>query len=339
MYKVDDADAAADMPAPSGPSNPGWFQEGNPGTGTPATVIRADWLNGVTAELLSILTAAAITPAKNAFNQVLMAILTLIQSGSGSAQDDTGAADAYVITPTPSIAAYTRYQRFTFKAAHANTGTSTLNVNALGTKAIVRPDGNPLQAGDIAVGMVVTVRYDGGAFQLATPWTVKTPPVNDNTTKPANTAWIWTNILALVNSVVGSVTGVTAPANDNTTKLATTAWVWTNIQALVASVMASVTSAAGFVLSTGTVGYVKFPSWLGGFIIQWQSGTVSAGNTIAWPVAFPTSVVGALAIPNSASTTTYGINIAANTTTGATLYPNTGGGGATIVLTLISFGY
>ena len=77
---------------------------------------------------------------------------------------DTGAADAYVITPDPAILAYVAGQTFTFKAITANTGTSTLNINGVGVKIIKRGDGAIMLSGNIVVNQIVTVVYDGTEF-------------------------------------------------------------------------------------------------------------------------------------------------------------------------------
>lgn len=83
---------------------------------------------------------------------------------------DTGAADAYVITPVPAIAAYTTGQIFSFKSTHTNTTTSTLNVSGLGVKTIKKLDGaTNLAAGDIVLGQIITVEYDGTNFQMLNP--------------------------------------------------------------------------------------------------------------------------------------------------------------------------
>lgn len=83
---------------------------------------------------------------------------------------DTGAADAYVITPSPAISAYAAYQVFTFVAAHTNTTTSTIAVNGLTTKTIKKKDGaTNLIAGDIVAGQLVQIEYDGTNFQMLTP--------------------------------------------------------------------------------------------------------------------------------------------------------------------------
>lgn len=83
---------------------------------------------------------------------------------------DTGAADAYVITPSPAITAYTAGQTFSFKAANTNTTASTINVNALGAKDIKKLDGaTALVAGDIVAGQIIVIEYDGTNFQMVTP--------------------------------------------------------------------------------------------------------------------------------------------------------------------------
>jgi phage virion morphogenesis protein len=53
-----------------------------------------------------------------------------------------------------------------FKAANANTGASTIAIDALAAVAIKRPDGSTLQAGDILSGQLVTVVYDGTYYQM-----------------------------------------------------------------------------------------------------------------------------------------------------------------------------
>lgn len=83
---------------------------------------------------------------------------------------DTGAANAYVITPVPAISAYTVGQIFTFKATNANTTTSTLNVNGKGATTIKKLNGSiNLNVGDIAAGQIVQVEYDGTNFQMINP--------------------------------------------------------------------------------------------------------------------------------------------------------------------------
>lgn len=79
---------------------------------------------------------------------------------------DTGAAGAYVLTPTIALAAYVAGARFSFIAVNANAGASTLNISGLGVKAIKRQDGAATAALDIPAGRIITVMYDGNDFQL-----------------------------------------------------------------------------------------------------------------------------------------------------------------------------
>jgi hypothetical protein len=76
---------------------------------------------------------------------------------------DSGSANAYVITPSPAIAAYEEGQRFAFRAANASTTASTLNVNGLGAIAIQTADGSALIANSILAGGLYEVTYDANA--------------------------------------------------------------------------------------------------------------------------------------------------------------------------------
>jgi hypothetical protein len=53
-----------------------------------------------------------------------------------------------------------------FKAANANTGASTLNVNGGGAVAIKKNGGTPLASGDITSGQIVAVVFDGTNWQI-----------------------------------------------------------------------------------------------------------------------------------------------------------------------------
>lgn len=82
----------------------------------------------------------------------------------------TGPANTYAIANNPPYltanSAYRVGQIYTFIANVANTGASTLNVDALGAKAITKDVATPLIANDILAGQTVSVMYDGTRFQL-----------------------------------------------------------------------------------------------------------------------------------------------------------------------------
>lgn len=123
--------------------------------------------------------------------------------------DDTGSANTYVITLSDAPAAYSKYQTFKFIAKTANTGASTLNVNGLGAKALVKDVSVALEAGDILVGQIITAIFDGTNFQIIpdfkTQFGLKAPLANP--------------------SFTGSPTAPTQTTTDNSTKLATTAFI------------------------------------------------------------------------------------------------------------------
>lgn len=88
------------------------------------------------------------------------------QSNSLNYAAATGAANAYAVTLAPGITSLTTGQIVTFRANLANTGAATLNVNGLGAAAIRKNGDAALAANDIKANQIVTVVYDGTAFQM-----------------------------------------------------------------------------------------------------------------------------------------------------------------------------
>lgn len=87
---------------------------------------------------------------------------------------------------------------------------------------------------------------------------------------------------ANINSpaLTGTPTAPTPPSTDNSTRIATTAW-----------------AKLGFAVSlNATFGYIKFPTWMGGLVVQWDNVTMSGSGGLAavLPMTFPTAGVGAL---------------------------------------------
>jgi len=82
---------------------------------------------------------------------------------------DSGAANAYVLSPSPVVTALTTGTQVSFTTTHANTGGSTLNVSGLGVKNITKFGTNALVSGDILSGVVYVVTYDGTEWQLDDP--------------------------------------------------------------------------------------------------------------------------------------------------------------------------
>jgi hypothetical protein len=80
---------------------------------------------------------------------------------------DVGAANAYAITvSSPQTVTQSAGLRVQFQAAHANTGASTLQINALAVKNILNPNGTALASGQIPVNAIVDVMFDGTQYLL-----------------------------------------------------------------------------------------------------------------------------------------------------------------------------
>lgn len=112
------------------------------------------------------------TDVNNAFDLVSAGFEKLptpykVNGGSANYAADTGAANAYVVALSSQITSYTAGLTIQFKALASNTGASTVNVNSLGAKNIVQPDGaTALTSGMILAGQIVEATYDGTSFQM-----------------------------------------------------------------------------------------------------------------------------------------------------------------------------
>lgn len=97
MFRIDHPTAVGALPAAGAPGAPGYFSAATPGAGVP-TVVTNDWANGIQEELMSILAAGGIAPDKDAYNQVLLAIQSII---GGTAVVGAGAIHGMRLSPTP----------------------------------------------------------------------------------------------------------------------------------------------------------------------------------------------------------------------------------------------
>lgn len=137
-------------------------------------------------------------------------------------------------------------------------------------------------------------------------------------------------IKAIFATEAGVLTAASSPeADDNSKKIATTEW-----------------AAFGFAVLKAANGYIKFPTWLGGVIIQWGTfnstmaksnaqtlETYSGGAAVTFPIPFPTAV-GSVSVttPDNAVFTCEYVNLTAKALTGFSTVvggiPNTASGPA-----------
>ena len=96
----------------------------------------------------------------SAANWVPVNDLAASQLQPGNYAVDTGATNAYVIAPSPALGSYPGGVPIRFIPSNTNTAASTINISALGAKAIVDGAGNPLLPGDIVAGQVCEIVYN-----------------------------------------------------------------------------------------------------------------------------------------------------------------------------------
>ena len=101
---------------------------------------------------------------------------------------DSGSANALAVTLAPAPTAYAAGMRVVTKAAATNTGATTINVNSLGTKAITKSGTTALTGGEITIGMLVDLIYDGTQFQMTGAFTTLTATLLDEDDMASNSA-------------------------------------------------------------------------------------------------------------------------------------------------------
>jgi hypothetical protein len=133
---------------------------------TGGTLTAAEW-NEIPSEIQQAIVDGGIALSGGDLAQLSKAIINMV--ANGNFYTDSGAADAYVLTPIGTNKGPTVYKNGTgieFVAGNPNTGATTVNVNGIGVVDIVDSAGAPLVGGEI-VGRT-TARFDSasGDFQL-----------------------------------------------------------------------------------------------------------------------------------------------------------------------------
>jgi len=92
-------------------------------------------------------------------------------ANAGNIYQDSGVANSYVLSLSTNLKSVVKYydnMMVLFKAGNANTGGSTININALGAKSLTLPGGTALPSGYIRADNYITAVYNASAdrFEL-----------------------------------------------------------------------------------------------------------------------------------------------------------------------------
>jgi len=130
----------------------------------------------------------------------------LNQSGAKISATASGT-NTYTATISPAITAYAATGRFFIKFTNANTGASTISLNGLAAKSLVKNGAAALESGDIVAGGIYILAYDGTNFQVLGISKVALPEVTEVS---SNTA------ITRSSALLALMTGMTiTPASGN----------------------------------------------------------------------------------------------------------------------------
>jgi hypothetical protein len=297
-------------------------------SGTTLTVIRAR--EGTGAQNWSVGDGAACLPTAGT-----VALLQNVQAGTYNYATDTGVANAYAGSLSPSITAYTPgLEAWISGVINSNTGASTLALNGLAALPIYGAGGKALQGGEIAAGFAFKARVNSAAtaFDLIDT----TSGYIAGTTVTATQKFLSAEGSGAVGgySFLGDGAADTGMFSASDGQLS----LYTNAQAVInmtggvagfpnapkipnASASNNPVALGQFIQSISGNGYFQLPS---GLIFQWGSPNVTLGTDGTWnfPIAFPNScfLSTMYLVPNTTANVGYIIRGGTNTTTGTNYY-------------------
>jgi hypothetical protein len=148
---------------PYGISDPnGSYINGNPSTGTMGSIPPAASIENPQREIVNLIADAGGTPSDADLHQLGKGV----QSGRLIYAEDFGIPNSYLINTVPALTAYAAGQRWNVKIANTNTGPALININSLGPRNIVKPNGDALTGNEMQKGAVIGLVDDGARLQL-----------------------------------------------------------------------------------------------------------------------------------------------------------------------------
>ena len=164
-----------------------WFKDCTSLTSADGTQIQAAFFNGVLGALRNVVRTNGffndgVTPliVENGADDglVIKSLQNMVQRGQLIFGTDTGTAGALLVALSPALREYKAGLYIFVKVAATSAGASSINVNGLGVKAIVRRDGSPTLAGDLLANAMAILVYDGTRFMIPSAYGKATLPAN-----------------------------------------------------------------------------------------------------------------------------------------------------------------
>lgn len=139
------------------------YVNGDPSVGLAGSIPPAEAIEYPQREIVAVISSSNLATPTNADS---VQLAKAIQSWLMNSDVDEGTINQYQVTLAPAPTAYYTFLTVRIKIGTTNTGASTLNVNALGSKAIQNADGTAVSGGQLLSGAVVELCYDGTAFRV-----------------------------------------------------------------------------------------------------------------------------------------------------------------------------
>jgi lysophospholipase L1-like esterase len=128
-----------------------------------------------------------------------------------------GGTTVYTLTPTTALAAYATGNEYKIIMNATNTGASTINISGLGAKTMVKSAATALAAGDLLIGQLYKIVYDGTNFQVVNFGAV---PTGSGGQVQATSPTLVTPTIGVASATSVNKVAITAPATSATLTLA-----------------------------------------------------------------------------------------------------------------------
>jgi hypothetical protein len=138
------------------------YINGNPASGIEGSIPPAAAIEQPMREIVNVITASQFTPSDGDLAQLLRSIRRQFLNFC----IDTGTLNSLVVTLNPPLEQYWQGMPLHVLIGITNTAACVINVNGLGNRAIKRPDGSDLHAGDMTAGMIANLLDTGTVYQL-----------------------------------------------------------------------------------------------------------------------------------------------------------------------------